>query len=87
MKLQMISINDQLPADDQDVIAYNATSKRLVAAKYVKVRFRVSETPYVTEDRGMFQVEKYVGEGDRSLVNYWLIEDISHWMPAVLETI
>lgn len=79
--MKLIPITQRLPEEDQDVIAWNG--KKLVAAKYVKRNFLVSQDPFVTEMRGQFQIEKYTSEGDRSIVANWV--GITHWMPAIIE--
>ena len=78
--LILIPITDKLPDNDQDVIAWNGIC--LVAAKYVtRKRFsnnNLNESEII--EVGEFQTEKYVSQGDRSLVTYW--RGITHWMPA-----
>lgn len=80
--LTLIPITEKLPNNNQDVIAWNGI--RLVAAKYVIIKRlsgnNLSESEII--DVGDFQTEKYVSEGDRSLVTYW--RNITHWMPATL---
>lgn len=73
MNLKLIPLTERYPEPNQDVIAYNSDSNLLVAAKFVKEPYR---------EKGRFQVEKYVNTYDRSIVTYWLEEDITHWMPA-----
>jgi hypothetical protein len=79
--LTLIPITEKLPADDQDVIVWNGS--KLAAAKYIKLRYLKSEKTLETEMRGVFQVEKYPGDMDRSITSLW--NNVTHWMPANIE--
>ena len=78
--LTLIPLTERTPDIDQDVICWNG--QQLVAAKYVKSKRlsgnNLSDSEVI--DCFDFQVEKYVSQGDRSLVTYWM--GVTHWMPA-----
>jgi hypothetical protein len=76
--LTLIPIKEKLPDQNQDVIAWNGIC--LVAAKYVIRSHVIDCITDNTQEVGMFEIEKYVSQGDRLLVTYW--RDITHWMPA-----
>jgi hypothetical protein len=78
--LKLIPITEHLPEENQDVIGWNG--KKLVAAKYVTKDVLIDEKTYATESKGIFQVEKYSCELDRTVTTYW--NEITHWMPAFL---
>jgi hypothetical protein len=81
---QMISVDNRLPHEDQEVIAWNG--KKLVAAKFRHQLTFIGDNPVVdltkvqTELRPTFAVQKYPSIGDRSLSVNWT--GITHWMPA-----
>lgn len=85
MILQMIPISERLPELDQAVIAFNG--KQLVASKYVQTNHYATNTDPTVKPEGMFQIEKYHTNGDRSYIAYWVTETITHWMPAIIETV
>lgn len=81
--LTLIPITEKLPEIDQDVIVWNGIA--LLAAKYVSVKMLWGNNliGFETIEEGRFQTEKYVSQGDRSIVNYWV--GVTHWMPAKYE--
>lgn len=80
--MELISITERLPEVNQDVIAFNG--QKLVAAKYIERLFLIDIKTMTTERRGVFDVEKYISAGDRTMTTTW--SGITHWMPAKIDT-
>lgn len=85
----MTPITDKYPENNQEVICLT-NNNNLVAAIYKAYKGRVWDTKTETvkdQDIKQFEVQKYPGQYDRSIVTYWSEGYITHWMPADLNTV
>lgn len=80
----MTPVTEKYPENDQEVIGLT-TRNDLVAAIFKCYKGRVWDAKTETvidQDINQFQVQKYPGQFDRSIVTYWTEGYITHWMPA-----
>lgn len=84
----MTPVTEKYPENDQEVIALT-TNNNLVGAIFKSYKGRVwdgEKQEVKDQDINQFQVQKYPGQFDRSIVTYWAEGYITHWMPADLNT-